>query len=591
MNSITQVLVLSLLVAITYGQVYNEGLTANCAEPAGKPDQFQLGMCNCYSGYAPSSPLGTDCSSHARCAQLSTDSDAATAGNQPGRPTTTFTNDQLTIIQKVPIVSNRRSSRIKFVQPLINGMPGNTPGVAGAETCNYPGQLWSKTLNTLDCQDVFTAVIPWTQSGFCGFVKDTNSSTPQKNVLKTTVVHTYEEAHNNGKGKVTIRTLSTSYLISVSFAIQKTVTSDTFAVTIADPTATGFIRVVALGDAIYDVTSGNTIIQFRTTAAWPYQLDSNNPVFNGVVPAITGIDATSVTITEDSDIFAECDGKQDTDCTQRWTVTIVVPPALCNIQGVYTFQDTLICRDNATASPCPKNPPPVQFSLSIRQTDLCAADAIDTSAENKYTLTPFFGPSDSSPTFSYQTGDMIYWQVTVVDPLATLDRVTFANIMIYVTSGDGTLQTDVLFDNEALTSTGTSALLTIKESLTPVAPGQAAALTFQYKLLRSVLEQTVAQLTSDNNVVEVTTSVTVNLLYHGNQKRTFTEKSTTATQARTVQLMISPDVKDAPAAAAAPSKQQGDSIFDEFFGSATTLTTTTTLIGSLFVVIFAVLLF
>jgi len=512
------------------------------------------------------------------------------------RPIATFTNDQLTIVQQSPIVANRLSSAISFQQPLLVGV-ANTPGAPGGSTCFYPGTLWTKTVNGLDCLDVFTAVIPWTQSVFCGFVKDTNVSTVAKTVLKTTLVHSYSETYHTSNGQMLLRQLSTSYLISVSFVVQKAFSSDTFAVTIPDPTTAGFVQVMVLGDAIYDVASGNTIVQFRTTAAWPYSLDTTSPSFGGVLPAIAGIDGTDVSIAEVDDGMIVCDTTQDSDCTQHWVVTISAPAGLCNIMGQYSFSDTLLCRDgNSTdAQTCVGGTPsPVTFSLNVRATDLCAPEVLDTSAANTYTLTPFFAPQDTDPTFSYQTGDMIYWQLTVVDPLVTIDSVTFSSVLMYVSSTEGSAQNDLLYSGSTTTVKGSNVGLTLVESNTVVPPGQPAVLTFSYQLLRSALDQTIAQLSASAGdaglSVEVTTAVTVNIFYHGNQKRSVTthvnEKSTTASQSRTVQLIIAPDVAEGVTAIAPkqPSAQAG-SIFDDLSSSASTVRSFIGLFVAIFVAI------
>jgi hypothetical protein len=51
-----------------------------------------------------------------------------------------------------PIVSNRRETIIQFVGKVFDD-PAHSHDVLGESTCNYPGILWHKTLNELDCQE------------------------------------------------------------------------------------------------------------------------------------------------------------------------------------------------------------------------------------------------------------------------------------------------------------------------------------------------------------------------------------------------------------------------------------------------------
>lgn len=559
MCSMLRFFALLLLVGCAWSQVFNQGLTANCKEPAGVPDKFQVGMCNCYSGFAPSSIESTDCNTHPRCAGLTTDADAVLGDNQPRRPTAIFNNDRLTIVQKSPIVSNRKGSKIHFVEPLIRGMPGNVPGRDGADTCAYPGVLWTKTVDTLDCLDVFTASIPWSQSQFCGFVKDTNSSSVQKIVLKSTLVHEYNETHHFNN-KAYDRNLKSSYLITVSFLAQKTLSTNAdnlVSVTIPDTTAPGFLKVAVVSHSIYDVASGQTFVEFRTTALWPYQL-ANAASFKAVVPTIAGLGAVTIE-NLDGDENPECEMDQDSDCTQRWKVVIPADAETCDIAGKYTFTDDLLCRDvsGGSATTCPGAAvAPVDFDINVKATNLCAPEALDATATSSYVLSPFFAEEDTTETWQYQTGDWIYWDLSVTDPLVSIESIHFQDISVTLNVGGVGVSTDVLLSNSGLTAKGSGVALNIsKEIEYTVAPGHAAVLKFKYQLLRSILSAALSSLGSVSGgsavtTVQITTSVTVNVQYHGNQHTreieeveeiTAAKSKSTIAQSRTIQLIITPD--------------------------------------------------
>jgi hypothetical protein len=57
-----------------------------------------------------------------------------------------------TLIQLQPIVKNRRETVIQFVGKVFDD-PTHSHEILGESTCNYPGTLWHKSLNELDCQE------------------------------------------------------------------------------------------------------------------------------------------------------------------------------------------------------------------------------------------------------------------------------------------------------------------------------------------------------------------------------------------------------------------------------------------------------
>jgi hypothetical protein len=430
----------------------------------------------------------------------------------------------------VPIVSSRRSFFISFAVPLLNNtLPLVAAGSAGADTCDYPGTLWTKTVDTLDCNDIYSASIPWSQNKFCGFVQDLDASaaSPDWAIYKVTLVTEYIEIYKMFD-KTYQRISQFSYIIAVKFRTQQSFSSNTLNVFIADSTVTGFVGVELTSDAVYDVASGNVLVQFLTTAAWPYQLDADNPSFvSSLSPALPGLSAEITNL--DYDSYGRCDTQQDSLCTQKWFVRINVA-ANCDVSGLYTFQDTLDCRDvNSTSDlvACPAWATPVQFSIRIMNTDLCAPAVLDATQFLQAELTAYFDAEHENEAETYQTGDAVYWVVTVKDPQGTIDRIELAQLEVdLVSSTDSTVSegVDVLFSNDLLTTAGNATQFAFANVEAQVSVGHTARLYISFRWLRSGLPNTVGQLSAPADgepvlQVDLRTSLTLNFFYHGNQKR------------------------------------------------------------------------
>ena len=56
-------------------------------------------------------------------------------------------------------------------------------GTLGETTCFYPGNLWEKTLDELDCKDVYQGSIPWSQNTY---VKPNQLNNQQQPIQETT---------------------------------------------------------------------------------------------------------------------------------------------------------------------------------------------------------------------------------------------------------------------------------------------------------------------------------------------------------------------------------------------------------------------
>lgn len=375
----------------------------------------------------------------------------------------------------------------------------------------------------------------------CGFVEDLAAATPTTIFYKTSLVTTYTETFKANDGTLTFRKVSNAFLLSVSFRRQVVALTQTdVTVYIADPTLQGNLDVAVVGDALYDVASKNTLITFETTIVWPYQIASADLVGTWKKASTNHdggeIDATA-TLSAVQPGELECDSVQDTTCGQSWMLKIQTQPdplvaATCNLQGLIEFTTgDLMCRDEETVFLCPGFPT-TNFTISIGATDLCDGDHdVDASAGLTHVLEPFYDSAYTVPQNTFQTGDMVYFKLIVNDPTSTIDAITFNQIDL---SDDLLVHTDNLYKvvtpgdlPTALTTTVLSAAQVnvtseIRQPTAFVAPGNDAVITFQFRLLRNHLQTIGALSTANPNDMtkQLTVSATIDLWYHGNQKRT-----------------------------------------------------------------------
>lgn len=522
--------------------------TSSCIPPRGSPDLWATDYCNCWSGYAPSTAASTDCDVRATCAERLLDAEDTFAGSsQPSAPTHSFLKDTLHIKQTIPIGLRRRSIWVNFRVPHLNNtLPLLAGGSDGAATCRYPGPLWTKTVDQLDCYDVLTASLPWSQNKFCGFVQDLDESSVEWAIYKSTMVTKFVEVYHV-EGSLYQRVSSFSYLITVKFLTQKRIQSNDLAVWIADSTQQGFVKVKVNSDAVYDVASNLIYVSFTTTADWPYSLNKENSSFVNVVPAHEGVTVEIVTVENQPEIT--CDFSQDSTCDQKWFIR-VNSNGICDVGGVYTFSSSLLCRDvNSTeeATNCPMWATPVQFSMKIAKTDLCAPKELDATEKLTAELIPYFDAEHTEPSDTYQTGDMIYWKVVVNNPQGTIDLIEFEDIemkLIGATEGDSS-SIDIMFHTGMTTQQGLAAELKTKDVKSAVAPGEPAILYMNHRVLRNALSNTVGKLSgNDQSAVELRTYVTLNLHYHGNDKRSQRAPLTVAAQRHITVIPYSQDNGD-----------------------------------------------
>jgi hypothetical protein len=512
-----------------------------CVPPFGAADVFNPDMCNCWSGSAPSDNLlGTDCDVHAVCPGRIT-SQPVVSQFAPSRPLTEFKDDKLWIKQTVPIVKNRRDTIIQFVVPNIQpdtSSPTTAAGTVGSATCFYPGRIWAKKINNLDCLDEYYGALAWTQNQLCGFVKDT-AAPVDHDIFKSNLVTSYTETFKKADGSIYFRKISNSFMITVSF-LKKVVALTTTPVTviIADPDAPTSLDVIVNGDALYDVASKKTLITFQTTIAWPYVIHTSP--LSGVWTVATDNDETntvtaSAVLAENQPGELECDQVEDTECEQSWILTIDTDPSnvldeqVCNLKGVIAFASgALYCRDYTNVAVC-QTYPTVNFSISIGNTDLCD-DGSDADASKGLTaeLETFYDADLTVPQAIFQTGDMVYFKLIVNDPSSTIDQITFESIELKAQDGNGAPLKDILLDLSVPTFNVPSEFNITAEFTTPfLKSGVDGVLQFHFRLLRDVLSviNGLSSASSGDMTQQLTVEATINILYHGNQKRTMVASS------------------------------------------------------------------
>jgi hypothetical protein len=511
--------------------------SVSCVPPFGAADVLNPDYCNCWSGFAASTPDTRDCNVKSECAAVSSPYDQISI-HPPLRPETAFKDDKLWVKQVQPVVKNRRDTIIQWAVPAIpvRNPADSVPGTLGFETCGYPGNLWEKKVNRLDCLDEYYGILPWSQHDLCGFVEDIDPSNALNlvRVFKSNLINTYTEYHQSDDGLNHWRKVSNAFLVTVTFVRQiKTVTQ--YAVYIIDHLAPAVLNVDIVGDALYDVASKNTIITFETTLLWPYQIASTT--LDGIWAEATdnnnpgSISAEAVPGLATGDLV--CNTQEDTDCEQSWILTINTQPnpsdpQVCNLKGKLTFStQNLLCRDLTDASntvlPCIAFPV-TNFTLSLGKTDLCDSNdkVVDTAGGMTEVLESFYDADRSLPQNIFQTGDMVYFNLIVNNPSASIDTITFNSIRVgsatftplYWVDTPGT--TDPTYIHTSPTSQ-INTTTEIRDSL--VRAGQDALLQFNFRLLRNVIGSLVdlSTITAGDMQRDLTVEVVIDIWYHGNE--------------------------------------------------------------------------
>jgi hypothetical protein len=371
---------------------------------------------------------------------------------------------------------------------------------------------------------------------------------------------------------------------------------ESFAVTITD-TDDSWLSVYVIGDSVFDPVSGSVFVTFRTVSAWPYSLDENNiggtqwtsTSYPPVIDENVGL--TTVTRDYTADVF--CPGQPGSSCTQQWVATIN-SDGVCNIQGIFQMNDTLLCRDTEPkwgagytypGLPCNftgsgKEPAPAIFQFNVGKTFLCDEEALDTSTSMTYQLLSYSDADFARPTTTFQTGDMIYMQFILTNPSVSVEAVTFNLITLVSGATSNTIYSvpEPFATGQWLSGINGEFLSEVR---TLVPSGQPAVLEFGFQLSRSQLSSiTVLGDNEDDDSISLLVQVSVDILYHGNNKRA---------------VMVNHELNTASISEAAvitimENDMEADYVDIDFFGSsasATTLNTLTILCALLLLVIFA----
>ena len=112
--------------------------------------------CACHSGFG-----GSDCATPADAACPFNSVSATATANIPLAVLASYTNDQLTVSVKSPLVTERSYSTIALDQ-----------SSASNPNCTYPGAYWSRSFD--GCNDRFLGVMPWIDTNNCGWILDSS---------------------------------------------------------------------------------------------------------------------------------------------------------------------------------------------------------------------------------------------------------------------------------------------------------------------------------------------------------------------------------------------------------------------------------
>jgi len=196
----------------------------------------------------------------------------------------------------------------------------------------------------------------------------------------------------------------------------------------------------------------------------------------------------------------------------------------------------LICRDYTSEMAC-SGSPSTNFTIAIGKTDLCDENGkeVEASAGLSTGIETFYDSDRTVPQSIFQTGDMVYFKLSVKNPSSTIDQITFNQIRVY-TSADSTVE-DPLYHvinpgdlPSAADVFNLDAQFNITQEyrdLSYLEPNAEGDLNFNFRLLRNHLNvvNTLSSVSADSMTQQLTVEVIIDILYHGNQKRTFVATS------------------------------------------------------------------
>lgn len=309
------------------------------------------------------------------------------------------------------------------------------------------------------------------------------------------------------------------------------------------------LTLLVVGNVMFDGLTQTTQLTLRTSATWPYLIDAGAFGFESFVSSLPADQQPSgvyAQIVEDTSASLSCGSTPKSLCYQQWQVTIILgDSSTCDIEGLYTFHGPLLCRDGA---PC-TNSPTGSFGFSLLPTDFCTQNAVDASANSVYTLNAYTDAAHQLPAASFGIGHYVYFDLSVVDPAATLKSITFANIAIVPTSGPR----DILYSTLPGVIPVKGVDMKVQEVNTVVPPGTPVDLGFSFQLLGPFLPNTLAHLPLTGGSMTVSVEATINILYYGDNKKREVRIAMETTQgAAATQIQIISDDGKPPHFALAP---------------------------------------
>jgi len=448
----------------------------------GVQDSYATSYCNCFSGYAPSDSTQSDCSVSDMCPlHEPIDTSTRIGGYPPFLYNATFKADRYNAVVRVPLVVGRRNSTVRFV--------------GGSNTCGYPGNLWTKKANSLACIDELWGSLPWTSNGMCGF---TGAVSGAKTMYSAKMVVSYDDYIQDGGF---IRTSAVLLNVNVTFVTQ---TSVIFSLVNLTP-GSQYLQVSVVGSVIYDANTGLASVSIRTTASWPYEVQTIS-MFTTPLPN-TAIIATDLFY----DTSAVCTNVSKSSCLQQYVMSIT-PNGGCNLGGNYVFNITLFCRANACGGTLNSG----SYSVLIYDTDICGAGGIDTSLANG-ALLPYSDAAGNTPASNFNPNQMVYFAFTVTSDDVTISAVTVETISVADSAGDS----DVLYNANVagttayVTAEGSEASLSITPAITPAPAGTPVTLWFSLQLVDAIASFRVIE----SQATAVTVTIVVDLTFQGSSKR------------------------------------------------------------------------
>lgn len=380
----------------TFGECYGEGTCVTYLD--------SNAFCACASGSS-----GSNCSvpvdSGLACPFNSVD-DLAT-DNIPVSVQASFTDDELTIVIKSPLVTERNYSTIHV-----------DDSASDDWNCTYPGQYWSRSFD--GCLDQFTGVLPWAESqAACGWVAD--NSDPDYYLYHADLVlthHDFIDPFAGRPGSVPVERV-TDHLIPLEVRFQKYVDVSTEIVVNAPVTV-----LVAVSRQTVDPATKSAIIEVTTNLLWPYKLESEQLV-------LTPPEYSYQYSVSDISNAALCVNAQGETCTQVFRITMDASSG-CEITGDYDLQFDVDCQLAGGGSPHPECAidPDAQatLNLSIISEDFCAEISVPVVISGS--LSSYYDAAHTLPRSQFLLDQVSYFEADITSPDATLTSATIDSVKL-----------------------------------------------------------------------------------------------------------------------------------------------------------------